>query len=278
MKGRPEIRTKQSAAFTGRRFWCAMLLACAMALSWPIAWHETAAAGDQSSFAVDQTAYVARVKAAVARLLKDRMFYCKVGTEDRCRELMEKLRAGDFQVVPPFEWSDDDPDLPTYLEIRKACPKFDFEFDHSSIGLLRATENFALYRLPAGAVSSGDDGSLFAMRLERFILQNADWGRRRLHRSRQMSYAGGFHFINVSTCEEFNATPSHREGAASLADTVNEIVMIDGRLHVLSIYPYLTGTPPDYGIAIYDLGRDGRSRTNYLLSTVQPSRRKGNTP
>lgn len=237
----------------------------------------------ENPFAVDQVAYVERAKSILKRLLDGRKFYAALDylePQGRAKELLDKLRTGELEVLPPFEWSDDNPDLPTYQEVREKCPNFDFEFSRANGSVVRATENFALYKI-SFPLSSFRSDRVLAYRAERFILQFDDWGRRRVFIPGKefMYWPGYFRFFDISDCILTNSELIQRHDRTSFQKVINEIITIDGQLLVVKLYPLSPEYPEIYRLNIQPLNADGgQKRDTYTLSTFSPKAGESTPP
>lgn len=226
-------------------------------------------------FSVDTVAYSTDRRETLKRLLNGREFHPGSGCEEeygydpkKCFALLTSLRNGKFKFIPPFEASATSPDLPTYLEVRKRCgDKIDFEFSRANGFPTRATENFALYR-----VSTSQPGeSVLGFRAERYILQDVDWGRRRLENEKSYEYwPGTFYLFNPETCQTLNTAVLHRHEGSSFKNVLNEPILIDNRLFVLSLYPIETGSH-EYRISLWEFDtKSFRQIHIYSMTTLRP--------
>lgn len=215
------------------------------------------------SFAVDQVAYVSRAKTVLSHLLENREFYtdsfATPEDQNRARKLLRQLRRNEFEIVPPFEWSDNNPNLPSYVEFRTRCPNFDFEFDTVDGTPVTATERFGLYELPA-EFSLSDEDRLFAFRAERFVYSNG-----------QIGWPGSVVFFRVEGCWIINGELIARPVNTSPGSVFNEIVKIADRFFVVRLSPVLPGSSDAHLLAVILLGdRASRTRVHYQYSTIKP--------
>lgn len=114
---------------------------------------------EQNPYAVDQAAYVERVKARIVWFLETYNFRPSSGClqlygEEACNRYLDFIKKMDFTIIPPIEWSETDPNLPSTQEMRVKCPKLPFENSeimyraHWKEGIpVKGRANFGLYRI-----------------------------------------------------------------------------------------------------------------------------------
>ncbi len=136
------------------------------------------------AWAEPSDSYADRAKTTLLQLLQGRTFKPNVGCRENvpreepqfCAALLDKLRAGDFEVVEPGERSTK-PDMPSYLRARKKCRKLDLVHMEVSAGAMTspglATRNFAMYRLRI-ADSAPQRDEVLVFRAQHYVMGIGD--------------------------------------------------------------------------------------------------------
>ncbi len=270
-----------AAAHAWRRIALAVLVLTAATIAAALlaasaAWAE----GDAASYALtpeEQQAYIERAQANLQHLLERFEFIatsnCATTREpdQRCQELYGNLKAGDFEFIPPIEWSDDDPNLPTYTAMLGACPGLKPQLHLTEDDWLEfvAQRNFGSYELSHGQGES-EEQSVYAFRSEDYAGPiNEDYlGPRDIVRQYVV-----FTTYDFATCKKLEWTLFTKYDSYNVQDPwpyeyLGEIVRMEGRFFILNIFPLgkFEEDPSRY-MRFNDLGPDGRSgKDSYSLT------------
>lgn len=226
---------------------------------------------DDPAFAVDRAAYAATARQVLANLLANREFkpfrLSPPENQKQGMELLQILRASDYEIVAPFEWSGTRPDLPTYMAARKRCAAYDFEFIRVGRGqLLRATENFGLYEVSAPN-TGGSAERLFVYRAERDVPHWDDWGRHRVQRDdEQMLWGGNFFIFPADGCIVPESESFYRQvDNMARSKYFTEIVNVNGKYFMVNMRPFNETTYDRYRIYINGVIKAENERQSYVI-------------
>lgn len=210
------------------------------------------------SFAVDQDRYVANAISLYRELIRGRRFMperppadwrgspdvsCGGRNAEPCERYLSAMMAGNFRIIPPYEFSSQNPDLPDYRRIQRLCPRFDFEVtDPLFAPPGRATRNFALHRLTPPDQSPSEDDVL-VYRAEKYAsAPNPQWRGTALHPVVYDGFWTAFTIRNCVSIPLYNIRFPYDNLARSPGEnlrSVHEIVYLDGQFMILQMYPVL---------------------------------------
>jgi hypothetical protein len=237
------------------RPWLALVLAAALL-----------AAAPGAALAEEASAYQARVKATLLRIIAGREFKPTVGCSDNlkklqvCAGLIERLRSGAFTVFEPIEQSDH-ADMPSYRRLRNKCSKIDPAHLRASHHITVATRNFAMYKLDVPKRMIGGD-EILVFRAQHYLI--SDNGPIAKGPDARVIWPGQFVAVGYPSCRQFsNATAQEGERLAKHNvigpdDYLSELVKIGDRYFVLNLDPVAGPNQPKvvwwYDLELVDWG------------------------
>ncbi len=226
----------------------------------------SAAVGSDDTYLIspDQAhAYSERVKTLMRHIFGNRTFFLDKGClhhkldEQICRYVVQKLKAGEFDVVAPDEWSENDPNLPTLVEIRDRCRGLNLREDPLMLswGMGYVTTDLSVYHFYKrsknhnGNLVYGFQGKHYYRVWFDYPSFYGDW------------MAGHFIVFEYPGCVRVDAHFFRdQEGCSPKPqrfvprDYVAEFVQIEDLLFWINLYPECF----HYVLEFVDLGLDGR--------------------
>jgi len=231
-----------------------------------------------AAHAEDLQSYGASAKATIVKLLDNKTFTLERGCEEAapCRELLARLRAGDFVVVEPADRSEAaKPALADYVLLRRRCPGLDPLRITVAHRTYAATRGFAVYHVALPG-SQKREKEVLLFRAQHFVQQGAASSD-----EATVLTPGIFISIDPRACRVLSSARAEdgdwlaRHNAIGGQDHASELVRLGDRYLVLNLAPIAGPSEAraswSYTLELWDLGpqldADLRmSRREYLFS------------
>jgi hypothetical protein len=215
--------------------------------------------GSACTYADDADEYVKQDWAKFHRLFNDhnlRPSWLCQGHEKKCKRLLAKLKANDFEFLAPVGYGDK-PDSPIRKTVIERCPGLDTAESEQFPEPLKPTTGFALYELPK-QLDQPSSEQLYIWRSENYLFDG------RLVNDGLITV---FTYADCKILRRHSVVKTHKSEYAPDApgqETVSlmEPIIIDGKVLLLRFNAYNEGVPsrpPGYVLTLMSVLGDAKS-------------------